>query len=294
MLWGLSFKNVWSSDAALHGIDILARQARCTGYDLLQHEPRGRFLERAFPAYERPPRSHSQIPSAPPRLFPCVPMLALAVVARLATAQGVTADSGQSIDVSGRNISDPSIALNAMSSGIITGASTSLTTTGAFAVGANSVAGGQVSLSGGTIAGLREGSFGLLFNGSGAISVQNVSIAMSGSHGNVGAGGAGPGRIDLSCGSIMLQGLGDHGVQIEVGGTITVTGVSVVATGANSLGGLAHFGGILHLSGSTFRLDGSASRGLAAEVDGSIFGDSVQIASGGTDELKLEPTALLN
>jgi Autochaperone Domain Type 1 len=145
----------------------------------------------------------------------------------------------------------------------------SVTTSGADSSGVYANAGGRVTLSGGSVATSGSGSLGLYATGAGSqISATNLSITTSGGDLNAIYADAGA-NITVSGGSASTSGLSSYVIGATGAATVNLSGTTITATGDGS-GGLAANG-----TGSTI-----TATGISITTNGNVDTSTGSHASG--------------
>jgi outer membrane autotransporter protein len=136
----------------------------------------------------------------------------------------------------------------------ITGENLGILTEGAGAVGAWARLGGQISLSGSTVATTGDTGIGVRSSAGSTISLTGTDIGTSGA---TAYGAYAQGAITMAGGTIHTTGQGAYGVAMADGGQVSLSGVNVLADGVDAAG--AAFGGTTSATeGGTFSMDGGS------------------------------------
>ncbi|WP_426612191.1 autotransporter outer membrane beta-barrel domain-containing protein [Bradyrhizobium sp. McL0616] len=162
----------------------------------------------------------------------------------------VSAQSGGNIQLTGGSITfsggggNTGLSATGANSAISATGVSILVGTGGGDVGANAASGGQVTLMGGSVSvlGGGGGETGLRATGAGsAVIASDVAVTVTGSGGDAGVGAANGGAVITTGGSVSVE--NGAGGLLQNGGTATMAGTNVTASGNGGYGFLFNNGG---------------------------------------------------
>jgi outer membrane autotransporter protein len=149
--------------------------------------------------------------------------------------------------------------------------------------GATSGLGATITLSDIGVTTTGSMAYGLLaYNGSSISGTANISTAGEGSFGVSADGG---GTIILTGGSVVTTGAGSHALQsvrddrFAEAGILSASAINVSTSGANAFGALADEGGSVTLTGGALATSGEGSHGLVASGPAHLFDRSIDPGS---------------